>query len=331
MSNANDPSVNPTGKPSSSNAMKDNRKAIYGALIILLLGTWGYIVYDKSKSKEEIASLQTQFTNVDSARNSIQAEYNDALSRMDSLTGTNTQLQGSLAERKTEIDKLKSEIRGILASKNGDLSKAKGKINELNGKINDLLSEVERLKGENLQLTANNQQLTVEKDTLTSQKQSLQQNLTTTQSEKDRLADVGSTLHASNINIAAIDVKGSGKEKATTTAKRADLLRISFNLDENRIATSGSKELYVCITAPDGKPVSIPAYGSGSFTTREDGDKIFTNKVSVQYEQGKRTPVSFDWKQDGKYQPGDYKVEIYQNGYKIGGGTATLKKGGLFS
>jgi predicted nuclease with TOPRIM domain len=331
MSNANDPSVNPTGKPSSSNAMKDNRKAIYGALIILLLGTWGYIVYDKSKSKEEIASLQTQFTNVDSARNSIQAEYNDALSRMDSLTGTNTQLQGSLAERKTEIDKLKSEIRNILATKNGDLSKAKGKINELNGKINDLLSEVERLKGENLQLTANNQQLTVEKDTLTSQKQSLQQNLTTTQSEKDRLADVGSTLHASNINIAAIDVKGSGKEKATTTAKRADLLRISFNLDENRIATSGSKELYVCITAPDGKPVSIPAYGSGSFTTREDGDKIFTNKVSVQYEQGKRTPVSFDWKQDGKYQPGDYKVEIYQNGYKIGGGTATLKKGGLFS
>jgi predicted nuclease with TOPRIM domain len=330
MSNANDPSVNPAGKPS-SNAMKDNRKAIYGALIILLLGTWGYIVYDKSKSKEEIASLQTQFTNVDSARNSIQAEYNDALSRMDSLTGTNTQLQGSLAERKTEIDKLKSEIRGILASKNGDLSKAKGKINELNGKINDLLSEVERLKGENLQLTANNQQLTVEKDTLTSQKQSLQQNLTTTQSEKDRLADVGSTLHASNINIAAIDVKGSGKEKETTTAKRADLLRISFNLDENRIATSGNKELYVCITAPDGKPVSIPAYGSGSFTTREDGDKIFTNKVSIQYEQGKRTPVSFDWKQDGKYQTGDYKVEIYQNGYKIGGGTATLKKGGLFS
>ncbi|RXK86524.1 hypothetical protein [Filimonas effusa] len=329
MSTVNDPSVNP--RTPAANSGKDNRKLIYGALIVLLLGTWGYIIFDKSKSKAELDQLQTQFTNVDSARSSIQAEYNDALSRMDSLSVSNTQLQGSLAERKTEIDKLKTEIKGILSQKNGDLSRAKSKIAELNGKINDLLAEVERLRGENETLTANNQQLTVERDTLNSQKQTLQQNLTTTQSEKEHLADVGSTLHASNIAIAAIDVKNSGKEKSTTTAKRADLLRISFNLDENRIAPSGNKELYVCITAPDGKPISIPAYGSGTFVTREDGEKVFTNKVNVQYEQGRRTPVSFDWKQDGKYQTGDYKIEIYQNGYKIGGGTTTLKKGGLFS
>ncbi|EEF23750.1 conserved hypothetical protein, partial [Ricinus communis] len=159
----------------------------------------------------------------------------------------------------------------------------------------------------------------------------LQQTLTTTQSEKDKLADLGSTLHASNINITAIDVKGSGKEKVTTTAKRADLLRISFDLDENRVAPSGTKELYVCITGPDGKPISIPAYGSGTFTTRDEGEKVFTNKITTNYEQGKRSPVSFDWKQDNHYQTGDYKIEIYQNGFKIGEGTKTLKKGGLFS
>ena len=67
------------------------------------------------------------------------------------------------------------------------------------------------------------------------------------------------------------------------------------------------------------------------FTTREEGEKVFTNKVDVQYEQGKRTPVSFDWKpENGKYQTGDYKIQIYQNGYKIGEGTKSLKKGGLF-
>lgn len=330
MSYANEPTPTPTpGKrPDSKN---DNRKLIYGALVVLLLGTWGYIIYDKSKSQNDLNQLQAQFTTVDSARNTIQLEYNDALARMDSLTGDNAQLQGSLAERKAEIDKLKGEIRSILKDKNGDLSKAKAKIAELNGKINDLMTEVERLRGENEQLTASNQQLTTERDTLNSQKQQIQQSLTTTQSEKDRLADVGSTLHASNINITAIDVKGSGKEKATTTAKRADLLRISFDLDENRIATTGNKELYVCITSPEGKPVSIPAYGSGTFTTREDGDKVYTNKVNVQYNQGKRTPVSFDWKQDGKYETGNYKIEIYQNGYKIGEGVKTLKKGGLFS
>ena len=42
-------------------------------------------------------------------------------------------------------------------------------------------------------------------------------------------------------------------------------------------------------------------------------------------------PVSFDWKQKDAYKEGDYKIEIYNNGFKIGQGVKTLKKGGLFS
>lgn len=162
-------------------------------------------------------------------------------------------------------------------------------------------------------------------------KKVVEQTLATTQQEKAHVEDVGSTLHASNINITGIDVKGSGKEKSTTTAKRVDVFRISFELDENRIAPSGSKELYVCVYSPDGTPITIPANGSGSFQTRDEGEKVFTNKVVVDYEQGKRIPVNFDWKPEGgKYQTGNYKIEIYQNGYKIGEGTKSLKKGGLF-
>jgi archaellum component FlaC len=295
------------------------------------LGTWGYIVYDKSKSKETITQLQTQYSNVDSARNVVQQEYNEALARMDSLTGTNTKLQGELAQRKADIDKLKGDIKHELGRKNADLSKAKSMIAELNGKINDLLTQVEQLKAENQQLTTSNQQLTTERDTLASQKQVVEQNLATTQHIKDSIADIGSTLHASNINITPIDIKNSGKEKTTTTAKRVDVFRVSFDLDENRISQSGTKELYVCVFGPDGKPITMPS-NSGTFQSRDEGEKVFTNKVDVQYETGKRTPVSFDWKPEaGKYQTGNYKVEIYQNGFKIGEGTKSLKKGGLFS
>ena len=328
MSYTNYPSAGSTSQPE---APKDSRKLIYGILIAALLGTWGYIVYDKSKSTETITQLQTQYSNVDSARNVVQQEYNEALARMDSLTGTNTQLQGQLGERKTEIEKIKADIKSELGKKNADLSKARNMIGQLNGKINDLLTQIEQLKAENQQLTVTNQQVTAERDTLSTQKKVVEDSLSSTQQQKAHVEDVASTLHASNINITGIDVKGSGKEKSTTTAKRVDVFRISFDLDENRIAPSGDKELYVCVYSPDGKPITIPSNGSGSFQTRDDGEKVFTNKVDVTYEQGKRTPVSFDWKPEGgKYQTGDYKVEIYQNGYKIGEGTKSLKKGGLF-
>lgn len=327
MSYSNYPSAGNTEQP----APKDNRKLIYGLLITALIGTWAYIIYDKQQSNANIAQLENKFESVDSSKMAVQGEYEKALARMDSLTGSSVQLQGQLADKQKEIERLKANIRSELSKKDADLSKARQMIAELNGKITDLLTQVEQLKAENQQLTVANQNLTVERDTLSAQKKQVEQTLSTTQEEKAHVEDVASTLHASNINITGIDIKHSGKEKSTTTAKRVDVFRISFDLDENRIAPSGTKELFVCVYGPDNKPITIPDNASGTFQTRDEGEKVFTNKVNVEYEQGKPTPVSFDWKPEaGKYQIGTYKVEIYHNGYKIGEGTKDLKKGGLF-
>lgn len=321
--------TNPQAQPPRK---RDDRKIIYGVLIAALLGTWGYIIYDKSKSNESIHQLQSQYSNVDSARNEVQTQYNSALSRLDSATGNNTQLQGALSSRQTEINELKKQITSITTRKNAtaaELGRARGLINQLNMRIDDMYTEIQRLKGENKNLASSNRRLSSEKQQLSTERSQLQENLSTTESARQQVEDVASTLHASNMNITPLHVKGNGKEKETTTAKRVDLLRISFYVDENRIASTGNKEIYVAVTAPDGRPVTM-ASGSGTFDTREEGTKTYTNKVDIPYEQGKRSEVSFDWKQEAKYQLGQYKIEVYHNGFKIGEGTKTLKKGGLF-
>ena len=312
----------------------DNRKLIYGILITALVLTWGYIFYDKSKTKETVTLLETKISNVDSARNAIQAEYTLVSAKADSLTQNNLQLHGSLAEKGTEIQKLKVNIGNILRKKDAtaaELADAKNMISDLNGKINGLFVEIEKLKGENQTLTTSNQQLSTEKTQLTTDKQNLEQNLSKTATEKQQLADkvdVASTLQASHIAILALDLKSNGKEKETNTAKRADFMRVIFTVDANRVTPSGSKDFYIIITGPDGKSFN----DGGNFTTREDGEKGFTNKVSVAYEQGKpMPPVSFNWKKNDKYVEGNYKIEIYNNGFKIGESLKTLKKGGLFS
>ena len=331
MSYTNYPSAD---NPQQPQPPKDNRKAIYIVLILLLLGTWAYIIYDKAindkNQADQLAKVQGEYLSVDSSRNAIQGEYNSALARMDSLTGSNTQLKGELAERKTKIDQLKDQIRTELSKKNADLKEAKNLVDQLKAQVTDLFAQIDQLKQQNTQLTASNQQLTSQRDTLTVQKQAVEQNLAATAAEKAHVEDIGSTLHASAVNITAFEVKHSGKEVETSKAKRADLFKISFQLDENRIAPSGSKQLYVCVTGPDGKPITMPANGSGTFTTRDEGDKVYTNMQTIQYTQGQVLPVSFDWKPDnGKYQEGDYKIQIYQNGFKIGEGTKTLKKAGF--
>jgi len=154
--------------------------------------------------------------------------------------------------------------------------------------------------------------------------------LQTTTQQKEELAqkvDVGSTFAASNITIKGIDEKGNGKEKETDKAKKVNKLVVSFDV-ENRIAPSGPVDLYVIVTAPDGQIISNPAMNSGTLTTRKDGDRPFTTKTTLDYEQGTRKNVSLPLRQE-KFLVGDYKIEVYQNGFKIAEGTRGLHKSGF--
>jgi regulator of replication initiation timing len=324
MTNTNYPSATPN-EPRTPN--RSNKNLLIGILAAGLLGTWGYLLYDKNKSGETLQVAQVQSENYMTQRDSLKLLYDDAEMRLDSITGANNNLQGEKSTLQKQIDANKSEIRRILNDKNAtaaDLKRAKSMIADLNNQIASLEAEVSRLTGENQELTANNTQLTAEK-------QVLEQNLTTSTTEKEALAatvDVGSTFSASNIQITPVNEKKSGKEKTTTSAKRVDKLVVSFDV-ENRIARSGPAEMYIMVTGPDGQIVSDPSLGSSTLTTRTDGDKPYTTKVPVEYEQGTRKALSFPIRRDD-FQRGDYKIEIYHNGFKIGEGVRTLKKGGLF-
>lgn len=319
----------PSATPQPQEPKKDNRGLIYGLLIAALLGTWGYIIFDKSETKKEMEKNQIAYNSLDSVRNQLQKDYEEAEFRLDRMMGENAKLDSLLRTRDKDNEEMKNKIKNLIYKQNAtqkDLAEARRLISEYNGKIQGYEQEISKLKEENQQLTNANQ-------TLTTQKQELETSLATTQTEKKDLeqkVDVGSTLVASNFKIDAVNIKNSGKEKATDVAKRADKFKISFDV-ENRLSTSGTKDLYVVVTTPDGKVVTEEGLGSGSISTREEGQRNFTNKVSIDYEQGKKKNVSFDLKQADKYKPGSYRVEVFQNGFKIGEGNCNLKKGGLFS
>ncbi len=323
MTNTNYPSASVT-TPSEPEKKNNNKNIIIGILAACLLGSWGYLLWDKNKSNETIEQQQVQIASLDSAKTDIHREFDNALARLDSVTGANNNLEGQLTDRQKEIDAKKAEIRKILNDKNAtqsQLNKARTMIADLNAKISTMEAEITRLTGENQELTASN-------TTLKQEKSDLETNLATSKSEKESLektVDVASTFTASNIQIVPINERKSGKETTTTTAKKVDKLVVSFDV-ENRIAKSGPADMYLIVTGPDGKIISE---GGNILNTRIDGDKNFTAKIPVNYEQGTRKSVQFPITQKD-FITGNYKIEIYHNGFKIGEGVRSLKKGGLF-
>ena len=309
------------------------RNYLTATLVIALLCSWGYIIWIKNKNQETIQQSDFVKTNLVSERDVLQKELEDAARLYDMIKTNSANMvhskDSTISKRDRDIADKRKKIQQLLSKINAtekDLAEAKGLIASLNGDIMTYKTQVETLQGEKIILTQ-------EKNAVTQQRDRVQKNYDSATSvikQKEDIIDVASTLKASNFSILGIHEKTNGKEEKTTTAKRVDKLRISFDIDENRVAQSGIKNIFVCITGPDGKPIIAEALGSGKFSTRDGEQKNYTQKIDLNYTQGQRQTLSIDWKQNTNFEKGDYKIEVYNNGFKIGEGISSLKKGGLF-
>lgn len=285
---------------------------IYAVIIALLLCTNVYLFLQKDKNQQKLLQTKQQLQRSDTSLSNLQTEYNASLARLDELTGKNAQLDKLLKEKDSELTKTKARIQEILSKNNAtarEIAEAKNLIGKLNRRITDYEEQIASLKKEN-------QALTLQRDSVAVTNNDLQQKV-----------DLAKVLHASNIRLKGIKLTNGGrKEKETEKAKRVDLLRITFDIDENRIAESGSKELNICIINPEGELLSNAALGSGSFKTAEGLSKYYSVSKNVMLPvQQPVNDITVDWQQSAEYNKGSYTVEIYHHGYLIGKGTVNLR------
>jgi len=104
----------PSATPQDDQPRRGNKNVLIGILAAGLLGTWGYLLYDKNKTGEKLQQTEMASTSYMSQRDSLKQMYDETTIRLDSLTGTNNKLQGQLSDRQTDIAKLKTQINGIL-------------------------------------------------------------------------------------------------------------------------------------------------------------------------------------------------------------------------
>jgi hypothetical protein len=300
-----------------------NHKKVYGVLVVLLLLSFGYIYYSSNKSTNIIHEKEIQYLQLDSSKNTLQLQYDESILKLNYLTSQNSSLDSIVKTKTNQLTSLKSRIKKLLHKEkltNSELSKARKLIEKLNQMISDYIKENEQLKLENHKLSE-------EKEVLIVQKSELEKVLLKTEEEKqiaENKVDIGSTLSVSDMAVNGINVKHNKKEKITDKYQKIDKLNLSFNVNENKISNSGKKEIYIIVTNPLNK-VILDKSSSGSFVSREEGEKGYTIKTAIDYRQGAIKKISFDINLDEKYVDGVYNVKIYENGFKIGESNISLK------
>jgi myosin heavy subunit len=298
---------------------KKNNTIIYWVVILILLAGCLYLFMSKNKMAEEndltAKMMQRQMDSVNTDRASLQTDFNAASAKIDQLVSQNARMDSALQGDKEEMAKLQAQIRTILSNKKAtqnELKKAREMITSLTDKTKMYEQRIAELEKENTELTGKNKTLTKERDS--------------TVTKNIALKKIGSVLHASNIRMTPIHKKKNGKEKETTKAKKVDVLRILFDIDENRIAESGTKQVYLRIIAPDGTIVGNKANSSGMMNVSTGGQLGYSLVRDVSLTQNEMLKdVSVDWNQEGDYKKGTYVIEVYNEGFKIGSGTVSLK------
>ena len=219
-----------------SNPRNSGLKAAVVVLALLLMGSLAY-VYKLNQDKSEVdSSLSKTMTE----KEKFQSELEAKIAEYDTAIADNTALKGELEEEQAKIVELLEKIKKSNGSV-AELSKYKNEYVKLKREMDNLIAENNVLKENNTKLTKNLDSTVVvltnartANDTLVAKNE----NLTKTVEKAQKLSVL-------NLTTLAVKQRSSGKQIDTDKATRADVLKISFTIAENKVAKTGDRTYFV--------------------------------------------------------------------------------------
>jgi hypothetical protein len=269
-----------------------NLKAIVIVLALLLLGSLGYIFKMSTDAEVVRTELKTTLTEKESVMKDLQA----LKATYDAAIAENTTMSEELIKERDKVVALMADLK----KSNGDVSKFKSQLTALQNNMKVLIAENDNLKKQNVTLTVQRDSTRV----VLVESKKANEVLTTQNSELAKTVEKGSILTVLNTKGAAYKVRSSGKQIETDKASRADILKVSFTIAENKIAKSGTKMFYVQVIDSENNVVGekkVENFGTKSLT--------YSFTTNVKYDN-KTVDVTEDLA-GGKFVKGTYTVNVF--------------------
>lgn len=287
-------------------------------LLILSLAGNGLLFYmfdkEKTRANEQVEIVKTVYVERDNVKNELlklKEEYA-------TLQTTDSKMQAEIEEQKARIEELLKEAE----KHKGDayyISKLKKETETLREIMKGYVHTIDSLN-------TLNQKLIVEKNEISGQLNKEKDKTTQLNKDKEELQTTinkGSVLTCNGISAVGINLKSGGKKQVPTNkAKRADLIKVSFNLGENKIAKSGPKDVYVRIITPDGKEMA-KNYDDNYRFIFNNSSGYYAGKTNINY-NNVEVGVTTVCEGSSPLLPGKYMIEITSDGVVIGQTTLTL-------
>jgi len=300
------------------------------AILAVAVAALGFLFFQqKAELTDQEATVMEKVREVASTRtklDSISTVLNMKIAEVEKLGGDVEELNKMKAQ--LEADKV-----ALARSKKVETGKYLAKIKEYETFLAEKDTEIAKLREENQLLASSNDSLNVQVGSLQSERQTLVQRqteladsvMTYTAQNKELAEKVNraAALKAQNLKVLAVTSKGKTRDDDAYKAKRVDKIKLVFDLPENPLTRQETKDIYVRVLDPNGAVLADDATGSGEFEVNGQETK-FTSRESVAYlNNNQKVEMMYD--NTSQFRPGKYSVELYAEGYRIGGGNFVIR------
>ena len=280
--------------------MKTKLRVVLSAVI---LGLASYLLYNSLNEEMSEAEIQTQFVDLKSDYEFIQKDLETA------VTDVNFSNKEIIAQ-KNRIEKL--------ISKNNisqeELTEAKKIMRTISRTfLKNYKERVILLEGEKVKLLDEKDKIVIEVSKLKNQVNDLDNKIVKEKivsQKKDQLITYASKLTLSNFILKSFKVRSSGKEIETDRASRIDRIKVTFDINENILAETGEKLIYMVIKKPSGETVTFSNKTSGIFNYNKK-KILYSDKIVFNYTKGQEQTLEFVWDNE-EFTRGDYVMEVYE-------------------
>lgn len=311
--------------------MNRNQKIIFftGLGVVIVLIVIVVILMVQTGSSEEIVAEDTTQTTAQEQVDSLQNAYYQL-----ELTQEYTQLEAdfkqyeeqqkylkndSLVRRYNESKKRVESLLQELKSEKRSNSENREKIKQLQAEIATLKEIVRHYLEEIQRLSVENEGLKQELQQVSERNEQLSEKVASTSRSNEELTQT--VAIAKKLNITGLTLRPSGKNgKAEKNITKAKTLTVSFSVAPNNTAAPGNKTFYVRIQNPEGEVL-----GGGASCSYQGQNVVCTAARTLEYNNGELS-VSVSWGVTSTLTPGQYTVDVFCDGNRLGSTHVTLSK-----
>lgn len=294
---------------------KSNKAAIIIALLSIIVIIQSIKIYldykDKIEIKEQKANVEEELGTTMQRLTEIKTELDQKIVEIQKLGGDISDLQKAKAE-------VESQLKRNVTRSRKEIEELKGKVEGYEELLKLKDDEIEKLKSVNKELYSENKTLKTEKNQLNDSINSLAKN----KAELATKVAIASQLKAENIAVMALNSKGKERESPFKN-RQLEKLKVEFNLAENKVAPIEGKVIMIRIIDENGQVIFDVARGSGTFILNGK-EEFFTASQEILFDNS-RQKLTYTYEKGSEYPSGNYRVEIYSDGYLMGSSQFVVK------